>query len=107
MEKLTFEDFKNKVIDKDGIVLLGCGGDLNEWINGVGTEFNEDSITEIKDLDILFPERYVLTTSGGRIDLALVVDFNVVNTGKLAMWRIRFGDCSWINDYIYNYANQY
>jgi hypothetical protein len=27
--------------------------------------------------------------------------------GKMAMWRIKFGDCSWLSDYIHNYKNQF
>jgi hypothetical protein len=29
------------------------------------------------------------------------------NIGKMAMWRLRFGDCSWVSDYIINYASQH
>jgi len=49
-----------------------------------------------------------LTTSGGRVDLAFVFQEKTkIDMGKLAMWRLRFGDCSWITDYQINYANQH
>jgi hypothetical protein len=27
--------------------------------------------------------------------------------GKLAIWRLAFGNCSWISDYLVNYADQH
>jgi hypothetical protein len=71
---------------KEGIVLMGAGGDLNEWVKGV----------------------IVLKTSGGRTDLLLVIpDSSTLQIGKLAMWRLRFGDASWLSDYKFNYADQH
>lgn len=52
---------------------------------------------------------YRLETTGGRIDLALVFNNkrDALNIGKLAIWRINFGDASWISDYLDNYYDQY
>ncbi len=107
METTSFGDFKENVADNEGIVLLGAGGDLNCWLNGVAKSLSEEGIAETSNPDELFTERYFMKTTGGRTDLALVVDFSKVDSGKMAMWRLRFGDCSWIKDYIVNYANQH
>ena len=105
-KRINFRSFRDRVHGKEGIVLLGAGGDPMEWINGVAGLLRDEGITNVS-ADVLFPERYILTTSGGRTDLALVTDLGRVDTGKLAMWRLRFGDCSWISDYLVNYADQH
>jgi len=49
-----------------------------------------------------------LKTSGGRTDLVLMFNNgDALNVGKLAMWRLRYGDASWVSDYIVNYAKQH
>jgi hypothetical protein len=111
MENVSFQEFKEKTEEKEGIVLLGCGGDLKKWFNGVGEVLYKEKILTIeefpKDMTIIFPESYVLKTTGGRIDLALVVNFDKVDYGKIVMWRLRFGDCSWISDYKVNYESHF
>ena len=43
--------------------------------------------------------------SDGRIDL--VMEFpEVIDVGRLAIWRLKFGDCGWWSDYINNYEHQ-
>lgn len=104
----TFADFKTNTYKKEGIVLLGCGGDLNEWTEGVSNCLKKEKI--IQDTDNAWSNIYKLETTGGRIDLAMVFNNNSnsnINIGKLAIWRLRFGDCSWISDYKDNYASQH
>ena len=109
IKDISFGDFKELMTKSksEGIVLLGVGGDLNEWINGVTDMLNQEDISkgEVKEL---FRGLYILKTTGSRIDLAMV--FNPKgkhDIGKLAMWRLRFGDCSWISDYLVNYEKQH
>jgi hypothetical protein len=107
IQKVNFSAFKESAHSKEGIVLTGTGGDIDEWINGVTTTLNEEGIAKgtVKDL---WSEIYVMKTSGGRSDTALVFkEGNNIDLGKLAMWRLRFGDCSWISDYLVNYAKQH
>lgn len=107
VKEVDFSTFRKAVNDKEGVVMLGAGGDPEQWINGVVEMWNEEGIYDGHANDA-FEEVYKLTTSGGRTDLALV--FNPaakLNISKMAMWRLRFGDCSWISDYIVNYAGQH
>jgi hypothetical protein len=95
----------------EGIVLLGAGGNLNEWIDGVTETLIKEKILQdgatVKQAAELFSGAYKLTTSGGRSDLALVFKSNSpLNIGKMAIWR-RVGDWSWISDYLDNYAKQH
>lgn len=112
IQNYSFADFKcfinNDGDSKEGIVLLGTGGDLNEWVNGVTKQLNEENIITVSLAEELFSNAIRLKTTGGRTDLALVFkDFDNIDMGKMAMWRLRFGDCSWISDYIPNYSNQH
>ena len=92
---------------KEGIVLMGAGGDLNEWVKGVIGMWRDDEIGtgEVRDM---ISDALVLKTSGGRTDLLLVIpDSSTLQIGKLAMWRLGFGDASWLSDYKVNYADQH
>ena len=92
--------------DGEGLVFMGCGGDLNDWV---------DFLSElIKDADSNFDvttecEPFVqLRTTGGRIDLLLRFKHDgKIPIGALAMWRLRVRGCSWLSDYIVNYAEQH
>lgn len=91
----------------NGIVFLGCGGDLNEWKTGILEELSEKKLIEIDKYDD--EDWLLLKTSEGRKDLF----FNIFkkgtkgNLGKLAMWKITFGDCSWFSDYKNNYSKDF
>ena len=100
-----FKDLKNA---EEGIVLLGAGGDIHEWINGVSKTLFDRGIAETKEPEKLWKSATKLTTTGGRTDL--VLEFSKVDNfdlQKLAIWRISFGDCSWISDYKVNYIGQH
>ncbi len=87
--------------DKEGLILQGCGGDPEEWADGInrmfteegilleGTEFTEVSVFEHDGLAcILYPFE----------DVKLAM-------GRLAMWRLQthetFGG-TWLSDYVPN-----
>ncbi len=114
LEQKTFEEIEELHGKDEGIVLLGAGGDLNEWIEGVGGILKDEGIAlegpsnfgpfyELKTLPDGTPD------SGDRTDLVMLFNEAVpgLEVGKLAMWRLAFGDCSWLSDYFVNYANQH
>ena len=47
IKKKTFEDLMD--LNTEGLVLLGCGGDLNEWIDGVTEILVEENIVQSAD----------------------------------------------------------
>lgn len=107
IEDIDFSSFRKKVKSKEGIVLLGVGGDPEDWINGVVDIWDVEGIYSGHPNDA-FESSYLLKTTGGRTDLALVFKKGAkLDMGKMAMWRLSFGDCSWISDYIVNYRNQH
>ena len=110
VEDIAFTEFKSNVKGKEeGIVLLGAGGDPQEWINGVTDILNKEDIAKGTPEE-LWGKANKLTTTGGRTDIALTFNHNnglKFNMGKMAMWRLRFGECSWISDYLDNYAKHF
>lgn len=100
----TFDIIKDRAKSEDGLVLLGCGGDLQEWIYGVAADLRESGVATA---DFQFEEAYRLETTGGRIDLVLFFDWNKVAMDKFPLWRLSFGDCSWLSDYVVNYADHF
>jgi hypothetical protein len=108
ISKIDFLKFRDLVKGKEGIVLLGAGGNLNEWVDGVVDVLFKEKIVDVSDPGNIFDSAYELKSTGGRSDLALIFNKNAkINIGKMAMWRLRFGDCSWISDFIVNYAEHY
>jgi len=108
IEDIPFNTFKKNTKGEEGIVALGCGGDANEWVEGITNLLNEEEIAK-GSADNLWKNIYKLTTTGGRTDIVFVShnclkDFNV---SKMAMWRLRMGDISWISDYVTNYAKHF
>ena len=92
---------------EEGLVLQGCGGDLDEWVDGInemltsegllldGTQFSKVSAFKNENLTNL---------------LFHFTDDVKLNMGKLAMWRIAshptFGG-TWLSDYVPNYLGGY
>ena len=97
---IAAEDLR-RMEGKEGLILQGCGGDLQEWLAGInemltdagilknGTKFQDISAFEYDGLTcLLYPFEGV--------DLEI---------GKLAMWRLQthesFGG-TWLSDYVPN-----
>jgi len=101
IKKTTFTEFaESKLAEADALVFLGCGGDLKKWVSGISGILTEENIMKPDS------EWFVLKTTGGRTDLVCPLN-DTVNLAKLAMWRLRFGDCSWWSDYAVNYADHH
>ena len=107
IKKLSFSDLQNDYKEKEGLVILGAGGDLNEWIHGITNELHEQKIIDSKNPSSHFNFR-VLKTSGGRTDLLFEFkEDSKIQIGKMAIWRLQFGDNSWLSDYLVNYKDQH
>jgi len=94
----------------EGLVILGCGGDLNEWVNGVSQELHTAAVTTTNDPKVLWGNIYKTTTKDLRVDLTFM--FNeafkeLFDVPKLAIWRIRWGGASWLSDYLRNFENDH
>lgn len=90
---------------KEGLILQGCGGNLQEWVDGINELFAKEGIlldgTKFKEENCAVFENNELT--------CLLYEFTddvKLDTGKLAMWRIGthsdFGG-TWLTDYVDNH----
>jgi hypothetical protein len=85
----------------EAIVFLGAGGELGEWVEGITKILTEEEIMTPCE------EWYHMTTTGGRHDLVMPLPMEGVNLGRLAIWKLKFGDCSWWSDYRGHYWRQH
>ncbi len=100
MNEITVNDVR-QMTNKEGLVLQGCGGDPQEWIDGINTLLTEQGILLEGDT---FKEVSRFNYDGNT-NLIFHMDGVKLNTGKLAMWRLQthqqFGG-TWLSDYLSN-----
>lgn len=86
---------------QEGLVLQGCGGSLEEWVDGINGELTEAGILKNGSK---FENVFSFENDGLP---CLLYPFDGVNLdmGKLAVWRLRthesFGG-TWLSDYVPN-----
>ena len=101
MVEQTTTDALRRMQGKEGLVLQGCGGPLEDWINGINEVLTEAGILKngTKFQKVLAFEHDGLT------NLLYPFEGVDVEVGKLAMWRLqthgRFGG-TWLSDYVEN-----
>jgi hypothetical protein len=85
----------------EGLVLQGCGGDLQEWASGINELLTEEEILLGGDT---FDDIYVFEHNG-LTNILFNMEGVRLNVGKLAMWRLKthntFGG-TWLSDYLPN-----
>ena len=100
MRKVSIKELRC-MKDKEGLVLQGCGGDLQEWENGINDILTKQNIlldgTRFKN--VMFFQHENLT------NLLFPFEDVEINIGKLSMWRLQthgqFGG-TWLSDYVDN-----
>ena len=91
-----------KMNDKEGLILQGCGGDPQGWIDGVNEMFKEGGI--LLD-DTKFTDAYVFDNDNLTCMLFPFDNKVHLNTSKLAMWRLQMYPIfagTWLSDYVDN-----
>ena len=100
VEKITTEQLRT-MKDTEGIVIQGCGGDLQEWVYGLNESLNESGIL----LNGCQFEKGYTFKNDGVTCLFFPFDGVECDIEKMAMWRIRthglFGG-TWFSDYVNN-----
>ena len=87
--------------NKDGLILQGCGGDRQEWVDGINELLTQEGIlldgTKFGNVKSFCHE--------GLTNLLFPFEDVKLNIGKLAIWRL----CSyetfvgtWLSDYVAN-----
>jgi hypothetical protein len=100
-----------------GLVVLGCGGDLKDWIEGVSKYLYDEKASTTPDPDKIWDAIYRIETTKskpkGRIDLIFVFKNkgSPLDIGRLAIVRIKMHDdithASWWSDYIVNFKKEH
>ena len=102
MKTITTEDLR-RMNGTEGLILQGCGGDLQEWVDGLNEMLTEEKIlldgSRFQSEDVLSFEHDGLT------NLLFLFRQAKLDIGRLAMWRLRthahLGG-KWLSDYVPN-----
>jgi len=86
---------------QEGLILQGCGGDPQEWLDGINDMFTEEGILrgggQFRTASVFEHD--------GCINILFPMDDVDLDVGKLAMWRLQshgtFGG-TWLSDYLPN-----
>ena len=90
-----------KMHGREGLILQGCGGDLQEWVDGINGILEQEGILpKGKRLD-----EVAVFRNGGSTNLLFFFGEEKLDVGKLAVWRLKthpqFGG-TWMSDYVNN-----
>ena len=96
-------DDLRKMDGQEGLILQGCGGDLQEWVDGINDMLTESGI--LLDGSVFQTENVSTFQHDGLTNLLFSFDGVKLDMGKLAMWRLQthkqFGG-TWLSDYVPN-----
>ena len=103
IQNITPDDLR-QMQDQEGLILQGCGGEPQEWLDGINDLFANEGIllngTRFQDCSVF--------EYGGLTCILFPFEGVELNIGKLAMWRIQshvFYGGTWLSDYIPNYLD--
>ena len=89
--------------DQEGLILQGCGGDLQEWVDGINELLTQGGILQAGSA--WKAEAVRVFQHDGLTNLLFPFDGVQLDVGKLAIWRLQthaqFGG-TWLSDYVPN-----
>lgn len=101
IRQITKEQLR-RMGDREGLVLQGCGGDLQEWVESINQILTEEGILK---KGAKFEEAYTFRHDGLTCLLFPFKENMELDMGKLAVWRLAthstFGG-TWLSDYVPN-----
>lgn len=101
IQKISTEQLR-RMGDQEGLVLQGCGGDPQEWLDGINQILIEEGILK---KGAGFEEAYTFRHDGLTCLLFPFKQDMELDMGKLAVWRLgthsTFGG-TWLSDYVPN-----
>ena len=100
MQTITTDDLR-KMEDQEGLILQGCGGDPQEWVDGINEMLTEAGIL----LDGSKFENVSSFQHEGLTCLLFPFEGAKLDMGKFAMWRLQTHDQfggTWLSDYVPN-----
>ena len=101
IQKITTEQLR-RMADQEGLVLQGCGGDPQEWLDGINEILTQEGILK---KGAGFEDAYSFRHDGLTCLLFPFKEGMEIEIGKLAAWRLQthphFGG-TWLSDYVPN-----
>lgn len=105
IQQITTDDLR-RMDGQEGLILQGCGGDLQEWVDGINGLLTEAGIL----LDSSRFESVFVFQHQELTNLLFPFDGVKLDVGKLAMWRLQtYGQFvgTWLSDYVPNQLGGY
>lgn len=99
--KIITADELRRMNGQEGLILQGCGGDPQEWLDGINDLLTREDI-------LLNGSRFENCSVFRHDDLTCILyplEDAELNVGKLAMWRLKtYGNFAgtWLSDYVPN-----
>lgn len=100
MKKITLDELR-RMNNSEGLILQGCGGDLDEWVTGINDLLTQEGILLDRDT---FKDVSVFEHDG-HTNLLFNMDNVRLDVRKLAMWRLQTHSQLggyWLSDYVPN-----
>ena len=102
IKQITTDDLR-RMEDQEGLILQGCGGDPQEWVDGINDLLTEAGI--LLNGSTFKAENVSVFRHGELTNMLFLFDGVELAVGKLAIWRIQthaqFGG-TWLSDYVPN-----
>ena len=102
VKQITTDDLR-RMGDQEGLILQGCGGDSQEWVDGINGLFTEAGI--LLNGSAFQAENVSVFQQGELTNMLFPFEGVELAVGKLAVWRIQthgqFGG-TWLSDYVPN-----
>lgn len=88
---------------KEGLIIQGCGGPLQEWVDGINDLLTEAGI--LRNGSVFQAENVFVFQHDGLTNLLFPFEGVKLDMGRLAMWRLQthalFGG-TWMSDFVHN-----
>ena len=101
IQKISKEQL-HRMGNQEGLILQGCGGDPQEWLDGINQILTDEGILK---KGTRFEEAYTFQHDGVTCLVFPFKEGMVIEMGRLAMWRLQthstFGG-TWLSDYVPN-----
>lgn len=101
VKQITTDDLR-RMEGQEGLILQGCGGDVQEWVDGINDLLTEEGIllngSKFEDASVF--------QHGELTNLLFSFDGVELDAGRLAMWRLQTHDQfggMWLSDYVQNH----
>lgn len=100
MKEITTDELR-QMEDQEGLILQGCGGPIQEWVDGINELLTREGVllngSKFEEVSVFHHD--------GLTNLLFPFDGVELNVGRLAIWRLntheQFGG-TWLSDYIPN-----